>query len=75
MTYYTAAQPVLLLRALHITTKAISRIGGWGRYVEDFFGKAANLLIFYVPTINASEQPSVLLWRSDWESNPVYPCG
>jgi hypothetical protein len=31
MTYYTAVQPMLLLRALHITTKAISRRGGWGR--------------------------------------------
>ncbi len=31
MTYYTAVQPVLLLRAMRVTTKAISRIGGWGR--------------------------------------------
>ena len=37
MTYYTAVRPVLLLRALHIATKAISRRGGWGR----LFGEGA----------------------------------
>ena len=35
MTYYTAVQPVLLLRAMRVTTKAISRIGGWGRIMAE----------------------------------------
>lgn len=55
MTYYTAVQPVLLLRAMRVTTKAISRIGGWGR---NFSWRICSDL--YTPT---RTQTSGVSWR------------